>query len=213
MKYKIIIGILLFYLISYFVYFFVFNKRRKLSRIVKGDLEKYKYIKETDSRLYPFLINAWKSVGYDVNESNISSYDNEEPWSAAAISYWMRKTGIDNFPSSANHSHYVLAAKVKRETGVGVTKLRLFRLNEFKPRVGDLICYSRGSDKTNYDSIYDGAKTHCDIAIEVFNDKVIAVGGNVSNQIKATNYYTTNGFISEVKNNKPFIGVIKNGHF
>lgn len=221
-----ILYIVLGTIVLYYAYDFFFNKRKKLVRVVLGDYNKYKIngvpLDETDSRLHEFLIPAWQSVGKPVSSSNISSWDNEVPWSAAAISYWMNRAGIPDFPSSAAHSVYIYAAKQKRLNNIGETKLELYRSKEFRPRVGDLICYSRQGSSVNYDTITDSASTHCDVVVKVERDHVVAVGGNVGHSIDVTNYYTDNGYVTGlVVGNKigdnqrklDLIGIIKNRHF
>lgn len=227
MNKSFIIVVLLFSIFCYIIYYSIFAKRLKLVRVVKRDLETYRNIKETNTYIYPFLIEAWNSTkeyAGRVTSANIGDYDDEMAWSAATISLWMKKSGIKGFPSSARHSVYVTAAKEKREYGYPVsqdedTKLKLYKVSEFSPRIGDLICYSRGSKRVNYDSVYVGAKLHCDVVIDVTKDSVIAVGGNVSDMIKETTYRTDKGFVVAKldKYGKPtdttFVGVIKNGHF
>jgi hypothetical protein len=231
-KGKLAIYFLLTVAFFYFIYDQFFNKRKKLVRVVLKDVKDYGGILETDIKLRPFLVSAWQSVNWSVTEGNVTSYDNEHPWSAAAISYWMLKTGIKSFPKSASHSDYIVAAKNNREgnpvcTPEGCTKLKLYRANEVKPRVGDLICYPRSSGIT-YDNIYEGAATHCDIVVKVERDGVVAVGGNVGDAIRDTFYKTNNGFVTgstetgrivkysdgRVRSGtKSLIGVIRNGHF
>jgi len=207
-----LVYLVLILIVLYLVYDTFFNKRKKLVRIVLKDLERYGGINETDSRIYEFLVPAWNSTAEysSVDINNIMNIDNEKPWSAAFISYEMQKTGIKDFPASARHSVYIVAARDKRLRNIGDTKLELYRVNEFKPRIGDLVAVSRSGSSVNYDTVKVGDATHVDIVVGIENDRIITVGGNVGDTIAKTEYRTENGFIV---NNKNFIGVIKNRHF
>jgi hypothetical protein len=114
----------------------------------------------------------------------VDGRDHNMFWSAAFIS-WVMKTGGagDRFRYSTLHSVYIFQAirdHLQNRTAAGFWA---WRLDEIKPKVGDLICWTRqrGIDFDNQNGgNYPG---HCDIVVQVFPDRINVIGGNVGNSV------------------------------
>jgi hypothetical protein len=142
--------------------------------------------RETDPRMTPALADYWRTgAGVAVTDRDLRSpqFQNSHPWSAAFISWVMRKAGAGRaFAYSASHATYVAAAKRNRLTNNG-NPFRAYRVSEARPQVGDLVCKSRAGSGATYDNIRPGMATHCDIVLAVGPRSIRVVGGNVDNSV------------------------------
>jgi len=108
------------------------------------------------------------------------------PWSAAFISWVMEESGAGlRFRTSTQHSVYIYQAIRDLRQSNDAAGYWCWRLNELKPRIGDIVCWSRqtGIDydhQGNPPGVYNG---HCDIVVEVLPDRVNVIGGNVGNSV------------------------------
>jgi hypothetical protein len=58
-----------------------------------------------------------------------------------------------------------------------------WRLNEIKPKIGDLICWTR-KNGIDYDHQNGGDYPgHSDLVVQVFSDRINVIGGNVGNSV------------------------------
>jgi hypothetical protein len=163
-------------------------------------------IKESDPRLRSVIEDYWRSgPGYKPGGPNWWS---AVPWSAAFISWLMRKAGAGaDFKYSGSHAAYTAAAKQNRLANNNIP-FKAYRITEVDPRVGDLVCKSRAGSGATYDNITPGMATHCDIVTTVEPNRLITVGGNVSNSVKQTQVRTdASGHI----NQPGYFAVIKVG--
>lgn len=168
-------------------------------------------IKETDPRISTTLQDYWASgVGrrYTVTQLRSAAFQSDNPWSAAFISWVMRKAGAGNaFRYSAAHATYIVAAKENRLAN-NSNPFKAFRIKEVKPELGDLVCKRRAGSGATYDNIRRGMKTHCDIVSSVHQNSIKVIGGNVNNSVSMrTISIDSNGFIS----NSRYFAVIKVG--
>lgn len=110
----------------------------------------------------------------------------DTPWSAAFVSWVMRRAGMPGFSGSPSHVNYVRDAYRNPEGNA----YRVHDPRAVRPGAGDLLCYVRvgsrtygfGELATILSSGYDGLNMHCDIVVAVNpNNDGIAylVGGNV----------------------------------
>jgi peptidoglycan hydrolase-like protein with peptidoglycan-binding domain len=137
--------------------------------------------KETDARMRTVLEDYWRTgVGYRPNQSNWWS---AVPWSAAFISWLMRKAGAGkDFKYSGGHSYYTAAAKdntIKNNNNM----FKAYPIDQVSPRVGDLVCKSRAGSGATYSNIRGGMTTHCDIVTNVRPGELSVIGGNVDNSV------------------------------
>lgn len=110
----------------------------------------------------------------------------DHPWSAAFVSYVMKRAGVDDFAFSAEHITYLRAAHAA--TGER-PRYRLVAPDRERPEVGDLLCYSRQARVASHADLVAfldaggiGLKTHCDIVVGVDlngDRKLYTIGGNV----------------------------------
>jgi hypothetical protein len=163
-------------------------------------------IKENDSRLRPVLLDYWVT-GAGTRHSE-PGWWSKHPWSAAFISWVMRKSGAgDAFAYSPAHAVYISRAKQNRVTN-SPNPIKAYRVTEVRPRIGDLVCRSRAGSGATYDNVRPGMKTHCDFVTEVRPGSLISIGGNVKNSVSVTKVPTNAaGFV-----NKPgYFAVIRIG--
>jgi LAS superfamily LD-carboxypeptidase LdcB len=141
---------------------------------------------ETDPRMRAILADYWKTgAGVNVRESDLGStpFQASHPWSAAFISWVMKKAGAGPaFRYSAAHAVYTAAARQNRLTNNG-NPFQAFRVSEAAPALGDLVCKSRAGSGATYDNVRAGMKTHCDVVVAVAPGQITVVGGNVENSV------------------------------
>ena len=149
--------------------------------------------KETVNPFFKFVGEYWQALGI-----NLDGKDIDQPWSAAYLSFVARKAGYTGFKFSANHARYILDAKKKREDNTTSAPFWLFRLNEQKPQLGDLLCLRRQPGIT-FDNLPSGGfKSHCDLIVELREKTVRALGGNVQDSVTLSTYsLTPDGFVKE----------------
>jgi len=143
------------------------------------------------SPYFRFVGEMWDAIGIDLD-----GRDRGVPWSAAAISFVVRQAAAKHalykkFKFSDGHARYIHDSIVKRDAGDTNTPFWGFRITERKPQLGDLICKNRG-DGITFDIAKrtDQFRSHCDvvIAIDSPNNKLLALGGNVSQSFETTEY-------------------------
>jgi hypothetical protein len=141
-------------------------------------------VNEREPSIHGVLQDYWRTgAGTQLTEPGWwSTY----PWSAAFISWVLRKAGAgDRFRYSAEHAAYISAAKQNRLTNSS-NPIKAYRITEVPPRRGDLVCKSRAGSGATYDNIRPGMATHCDIVTELQPGRAITIGGNVSDSVKET---------------------------
>jgi len=152
--------------------------------------------KEHQDPYYKYVGEMWKSI-----DLNLDGRDSDVPWSAAAISFMVKNAGTayKKFRFAAAHSkfvHHAINARFDNNTSVPFWG---YRLDEVQPQIGDIICRDNPSHAPSVD--FDVARnresyrSHTDIimSIDSANNKIIAIGGNVSNSVKIAEYDLTHG--------------------
>jgi hypothetical protein len=109
----------------------------------------------------------------------------DNPWSAAFVSYAMKKAGLRDFVFSASHMTYIADAYEASAT----KPYRLVAPDREKPAIGDLLCYSRSERIQDYDDLIAFLSAgnrrldaHCDIVVAAnlnSDSKLYVVGGNL----------------------------------
>jgi hypothetical protein len=126
-------------------------------------------------------------------------------WSAAFICWCLRKSGmkIDQFPFSGSHQTYIRWAINNTKANKPGKSYYAQRVTQYLPKPGDLIAQWRKEKKSdpNPDITFDHQPdefylSHCDIVVDVMADKVVTVGGNVSDKVKTTNFAISNGVLA-----------------
>ncbi|MCC6460651.1 MAG: DUF2272 domain-containing protein [Saprospiraceae bacterium] len=164
-------------------------------------------IKETQASIQPALLDYWKSgLGYS-DASARTQVASRSPWSAAFISWVIRKAGAGKFfRYSGAHWRYISAAKKARLSNDWGHAYWLWKMTERKPRLGDLICKSRSSSGLTYDNAHlDASRSaHCDIVTSVAPGRITVVGGNTGpygdSVAEKTLLLTPDGYFDPVRN-------------
>ena len=110
----------------------------------------------------------------------------DTPWSAAFVSWVMRRAGLPGFAASARHLDYVRAAWSQPARD----PYRMASPLDAAPAVGDLLCYVRAQahilghrglvERLDGDA---GLPMHCDIVVAVEDGIAWLVGGNVQQAV------------------------------
>lgn len=143
--------------------------------------------REDDQPYRGYVREMWAAIGepYD----GASKYPNGEdvPWSAAFISWVVRKAGpaYANFRFAASHSVFVNNAIKARVTGNLDKPFWGYRITEQKPALGDIIQRSRtgGPISFSYAENHTEYASHSDIVVEVTPDVARVIGGNVGDTV------------------------------
>jgi hypothetical protein len=144
--------------------------------------------KEGEGPTQPGGRNWYKRVGdywlQGVNMPGLDGRDHDMPWSAAFISWVMKTAGAgDRFRYSAQHSVYIFQAIRDRLRAREAAGYWAWRLNELKPSIGDIVCWSRTSG-IDYDHQNNGDYPgHCDLIVDVSGSEVQVIGGNVGDSV------------------------------
>ena len=133
---------------------------------------------EIDEGYWQRVNTYWKDgTGFD-----ITGKDTDWPWSAAFISWLMRKAGAEHqFIYSIRHSDYITKSIKNRKLKKFNLSLIGYRLNEYSPDIGDLVCYARQKN-INYNT-KGKYKSHCDIVVGKQKDRIYVIGGNVMDSV------------------------------
>ncbi|MGO7171385.1 DUF2272 domain-containing protein [Rhizobium leguminosarum] len=145
---------------------------------------------------YAERIGEYWQVG--TNTTGIDGRDHDWFWSATFISWIFRTADAKkNFRYSIQHSVFISQAIRDRLNGTQ-SGFWGFRLNEYRPAVGDIVCWSR-ENGIDFDHQSNGDyKGHTDIVVEVEQDKIWVVGGNVGNSVtKRPLRLTASGHLQE----------------
>jgi hypothetical protein len=116
-------------------------------------------------------------------------------WSAAFVSWVMRRAGSPDFTPDPAHADYLRAALERRPDSV-------VDVAGYQPVTGDVICAGRGSGPRDATEFLRRLReetgfftSHCDIIVEVGPATLTLIGGNVKNAVVATVTPLTNGRI------------------
>lgn len=151
----------------------------------------------------------WRNIGL-----NYDGNDTEQYWSAAFISYVMSQAGVADadFPRSRRHMtwiHHAIRNKLDRVAGA---KLLGHRPEEYAPREGDLVCYSR-SGWLDYAAAARQARggAHSDIVVYAWGGEIGVIGGNVRDSVTLKRLPTDGaGYLADRSRNHDWFCVIEN---
>jgi hypothetical protein len=183
-----------------------FVNKLKDTAITEWNYWKNGQIKEGDPSTMERLREYWREGAGVKNWSDRQMTD--EAWSAAFISYLMKKTGAgSDWKYSPSHSTYIVDSIKNRKLN-NDKSFKGYKPNEVKLEVGDLVGFARQSG-VNYDTT--GAyKSHTDIVVGIKDGYAETIGGNVGNSVTMTKVpITSDGKIDLQKAPKYFV-VIKN---
>jgi hypothetical protein len=139
--------------------------------------------REAEAGYYQQVGTYWR---FGTNQA-LDGRNTDVPWSATFISYVMRKAGVSvhDFHPATAHSHYIHDAILHRINGSSENKFVGWRLSEYRPKEGDLVCFTRGDSHMTYDRAarLDAYKSHTDIVVYVAQSEIGVIGGNVSDSV------------------------------
>jgi len=167
---------------------------------------------EDDPAVLPHLEAFWAEGVHDPHPGDSHTF-----WSAAFISWCMRTGGAgDAFLYSGRHSVYISRAIQDRQNGNAASSFLGFRLTEYPPQIGDLVCWARepgiSYNNQHLDAHGQGAyEGHCDLVVAVNDGNVEVIGGNVSLSVSRRHLATDRGgHLLPHGNTEYLIAVIQN---
>jgi hypothetical protein len=161
---------------------------------------------ENENPQFKIVGEYWQAINLNLDGMNRGT-----PWSAAYISFVALTAGYNNFKFAPAHATYVYDAVKKRKANDINAPFWGFNVDEHKPQIGDLVCRWRGNNPiSSMDSLpEDGFDSHCDIVFEVRDGAARALGGNVRDSVRITDYLLdSNGFLKS--GSTKVYGVLKN---
>lgn len=139
---------------------------------------------------------------------NLDGDDREVPWSATFISWLYKKAGAgDKFVYNPSHSKYITDSIANRKNGKPNAPFVGYKLNEYSPKVGDMVCYAR-QNGISYDTT-GSYQSHCDIVVSTKGNQIEVIGGNV-NQSVTKKILSTDSKGRLIDDNYKWFTVIKN---
>jgi len=155
---------------------------------------------ETDDPYVGFIGEYWQAIG--LNLDGLSQDDNGDriPWSAAFVSFVVRKGGAGNkFLYKDAHHHYIRQALLAAVDNVADTAYVAKKFEDHVVKVGDIVAKGRGSAKNfTWDKALEKARhatkrnyiSHCDVVVEVGDKFIKTIGGNVENSVTIKKWKT-----------------------
>ena len=144
-------------------------------------------------------------------DSSLTGKDRGTPWSAAFISYVMKKAGAGKlFKYNAAHQVYIhaaITAEGDERTDYGFWGVPL---TDRKPEVGDLICaWRKAEDFTGpvtFKMAADGKEypSHCDLVVAVTDTEIATIGVNVGQSVEKKHFKLEKGFLTPANFDKGF---------
>jgi len=171
--------------------------------------------KEHHDPYFLFVGEMWRALGI-----NLDGTDRDTPWSAAAISFMVKRSGAayKKFKFAAAHSkfvHHAIGARFENDASVPFWG---YRLDEIQPEIGDIIC----RDNPNFAPAVEfevarrqnAYRSHTDVIMHIDSEhgKIIAIGGNVSHSVKIAEYDLTHGdFVADTRHTFALLKNITDG--
>jgi len=168
-------------------------------RFNKGQGEEHK------APYFRYVGEMWQAINM-----NLDGKDRDVPWSAAFISWVVRKGGAPyfGFRFAAAHARYISQA-INARLENAPAPFWGFRPNEHPVQLGDLICQWRVNPVTyDYAKSHDAYFSHCDVVVEINGSGVRALGGNNSQTVGFKSYARNPAGFLKAENN--VFAILKN---
>jgi hypothetical protein len=145
---------------------------------------------ETARPYSEYVGEMWGALGIEDRDGT----DTQHPWSAAFISWILRKAGYENFLFSPLHAQYIHQAVRRRKLSID-GPFWGFRLDEHRPALGDMVCQWRPTKDAHGNPIlidYDYAEdhddffSHTDMVVQVNDRSIRSIGGNTGQEFSHT---------------------------
>lgn len=138
-----------------------------------------------------YVGEMWNAIGI-----NLDGTDKDTPWSAAAVSFFVKNAGnaYKKFNFAAAHSKFVNHAIKARESKNTKAPFWGYRLHEIRPNIGDIVARDNPSfpPEVTYEiaAKIDSYRSHTDVIVHVDSAqrRAIAIGGNVSDSVGLSYY-------------------------
>ena len=185
------------------------------SQTEKDGVLTHKGHSEGDEGYWQRVVVYWKEgVGIQTVTTREAVMSSDLPWSAAFVSYVMKKSGAGkNFVYAPSHSTYINAAISNAKKGDANAAFVGHKVTEYQPKLGDLVCAPRGKavNRVNFDNAVaqKGYTSHCDIVVAVRPTEIDVIGGNVSNSVTRNTIRTVGGKVVPGPG-RPWFVVIEN---
>lgn len=194
-----------------YVYNRYFKTTGKAIRLAKQEWEKWgeqkidKYNTIVTQGGLEFQDGFSDRVGRYWKEGTGKNYDGRNrgmAWSATFISWLMKKSGAKNrFKYSTSHSTYIRDSILNRKQNLFNKPFVGFRVKEYAPSIGDLVCYSREKNTDLYDADTP-YKSHCDLVVKKGKNFIEVIGGNVRQSVSKRTLITDDkGYLIDNNNN------------
>jgi subtilisin family serine protease len=141
---------------------------------------------ETDPAMRAVLRGYWTEGAGLAGGAADRAIETRLAWSAAFISWVMRRAGAGrHFQYASGHTVYCAAAKRNRVRNERQNPFWLYRVTEYAPQPGDLVCTGRQDSGVTFDNVDDGQfrASHCDVVVEAAPGRLTVVGGNVGDTV------------------------------
>jgi Domain of unknown function (DUF1906)/Uncharacterized protein conserved in bacteria (DUF2272) len=142
---------------------------------------------EEQEPYYRYVGEMWASIGQSYDGRSRYANGEEVPWSAAFISYVVKRAGpaYANFKFAASHSQFsndAIQARILNRTSKPFWG---YRREEQKPEIGDIVHRNRGPGAYTFDYAENHSEftSHSDIVVEVTPHVARVLGGNVSDTV------------------------------
>lgn len=138
-----------------------------------------------------FVGEMWRAIGL-----NLDGTDRDQPWSAACISFMVRRAGsaYERFrfaPAHSRFTHQAIRARRNEDMQAPFWGVELF---EAKPQPGDIVVRDNPDFAPAVDFDFaahsDSYRSHSDIIVHIDSaaQKAIAIGGNVGHSVGIAEY-------------------------
>lgn len=150
-----------------------------------------------------YVGEMWRAINI-----RLDGTDRDTPWSAAAISFFVRNAGgaYSRFGFAAAHSKFIYQAIKAREKKDANEPFWGFRLHEVRPQIGDIVARDNPQylPQITYEiaSKIESYRSHTDLIVHIDSAqrRAIAIGGNVSDSVGLAYYDLAPGdFLDETK--------------
>jgi len=187
--------------------------------VAKAEFDRFHGIDEGDQPLRSHIADYYEAAG---GSRNLDPTSNENPWSAAFVSFCMKQAGATSaqFKFSMLHSVYIHAAIANAIAGHGV--FRGHRITEYAPKLGDLIHHNRSGGSFDFefarDNMFFASHSAIVVDFEMRNGvrHAITVGGNegiaggTGTVGKKAFPLKPDGLLNQSATNTKFISVVEN---
>lgn len=131
---------------------------------------------------YKYVGEMWRAI-----DLNLDGRDRETPWSAAFISWAVRKAGAgyEAFKFAASHSVFVHDAIQARLLARLDRPFWGYRITQQTPALGDIVARNRSGNTYSFDFAESHSQyiSHSDIVVEVRPGMIRVMGGNVGQTV------------------------------